>query len=304
MTEEPEEPEEEPEEEAEEEPAAEEAEDEAAEPAAEETEEESFEEDEPEEEFRRTEKKHSRFFSEAFDESAEELAEMKAEPDPRPAQDADIKNRFLGRNSYFVAGIIVLLLALVGLVTFITAVAKAAGGFFSGGSLKNQLEQALYPVAVVDVPSFNEPAELTAEGALSAAIVDILMHDDLSGYTETFDMISVPAEDVLERGRQMFGVDVQTQLDTLHAAGESFVYDAQSNCFNVPAEPMIFSYSPEVKKIQRTGDTYEVTVVYRGDVADWQKNSRNFTSGSSKTMQATIEKKSNGYRIVRLVPAS
>ena len=304
VTEEPEEPEEEPEEEAEEEPAAEEAEDEAAEPAAEETEEESFEEDEPEEEFRRTEKKHSRFFSEAFDESAEELAEMKAEPDPRPAQDADIKNRFLGRNSYFVAGIIVLLLALVGLVTFITAVAKAAGGFFSGGSLKNQLEQALYPVAVVDVPSFNEPAELTAEGALSAAIVDILMHDDLSGYTETFDMISVPAEDVLERGRQMFGVDVQTQLDTLHAAGESFVYDAQSNCFNVPAEPMIFSYSPEVKKIQRTGDTYEVTVVYRGDVADWQKNSRNFTSGSSKTMQATIEKKSNGYRIVRLVPAN
>ena len=159
-------------------------------------------------------------------------------------------------------------------------------------------------MAVVDVPSFNEPAELTAEGALSAAIVDILMHDDLSGYTETFDMISVPAEDVLERGKQMFGVDVQTQLDTLHAAGESFVYDAQSNCFNVPAEPMIFSYSPEIKKIQRNGDTYEVTVMYRGDVADWQKNSRNFQSGTTKTMQATIEKKSTGYRIVRLVPAN
>ena len=286
----------------EEEPAEDEPEEEEAE--AEEPEEESFEEDEPEEEFQRTEKKHSRFFSEAFDESAEELAEMKAEPDPRPAQDADIKNRFLGRNSYFVAGIIVLLLALVGLVTFASAVIKAAGGFFSGGSLKNQLEQALYPVAVVDVPSFNEPAELTAEGALSAAIVDILMHDDLSGYTETFDMISVPAEDVLERGKQMFGVDVQTQLDTLHAAGESFVYDAQSNCFNVPAEPMIFSYSPEIKKIQRNGDTYEVTVMYRGDVADWQKNSRNFQSGTTKTMQATIEKKSTGYRIVRLVPAN
>ena len=272
---------------------------EAARPLAE-----DFSEDEPEEEYARTEKKHSRFFSEAFDESAEELAEMKAEPEPRPAQDADIRNRFLGRNSYFVAGVIVLLLALVGLVTFISGVVKAAGGFFSGGSLKNQLEQALYPVAVVDVPSFNEPAELTAESALSAAIVDILMHDDLSGYTETFDMIAVPAEDVLERGKRMFGVDVQTQLDTLHAAGESFVYDAQSNCFNVPAEPMIFSYAPEVKKIQRTGDTYEVTVVYHGDVADWQKNSRNFTNGTTKTMQATIEKKTSGYRIVRLVPAN
>ena len=102
----------------------------------------------------------------------------------------------------------------------------------------------------------------------------------------------------------MFGVDVQTQIDTQHAASESFVYDAQSNCFNVPAEPMIFSYSPEIKKIQRNGDTYEVTVMYRGDVADWQKNSRNFQSGTTKTMQATIEKKSTGYRIVRLVPAN
>ncbi|MCR5718888.1 MAG: hypothetical protein K6F80_07630 [Oscillospiraceae bacterium] len=256
-------------------------------------------EDEPEEEFERDQQHH--FFKQAFDESAEELAEIKSEPEPKPTQDDDIKTRFLGRNSYFVAGIIVLLLALVGLVTFISAVVKAAGGFFSGGSVKDQLEQALYPVAVVDMPSFNEPAELTAEGALSAAIVDILMHDDLSGYTENFDLICVPAEDVLERGRQMFGVDVQTQLETLHAGGEEFAYDAQSNCFNVPSEPMIFSYAPEVKKIQRNGDTYEVTVIFHGDVASWQSKSRNFTEGTTKTMQATIEKKSTGYRIVRLV---
>lgn len=247
--------------------------------------------------------KRSGFFREAFDESAEELADLKAEPVPEPEREIGVKQRFLSRNSYFVAGIIVFLLALVGLVTLISGLVKVTGGFFSGGSLKSQLENALYPVAVVDVPSFNEPAELTADGALSAAIVDILMHDDLSGYTETFDMISVPAADVLERGREMFGVDVQTQLDTLHAAGESFVYDAQTQCYNVPTAPMIFSYSPEVKNIKRTGDTYEVTVIYHSDVADWQENSRNFREGSTKTMQATIEKKSTGYRIVRLVPA-
>ena len=241
------------------------------------------------------------FFREALDESAEELAEIKAEPIPHPAAETP-KTRFLGRNAYFVAGVLVFLLALVGLITLITYIAKATSGFFSGGSLRTQLESSLYPLAVVDVPAFNEPAELTADGALSAAIVDILMHDDLSGYTESFDMISVPADDVLERGRQMFGVDVQTQLDTLHAAGESFVYDATTGCYNVPVSPMIFSYYPEVKNVQRTGDTYEVTVIFHSDVANWQENSKNFTEGSSKTMQATVEKKNTGYRIVRLVP--
>ena len=271
-------------------------------------EDETFEDDELEDEEFEEEaaaparKKHS-FFRESLDETAEELAEIKAEPVPQPDEEPGVKNHFLGRNAYFVSGILVFLLALIGLITLITGIVRATGGFFSGGSLRSQLEKTLYPVAVVDVPTFNEPAELTADGALSAAIVDILMYDDLSGYTETFDMISVPAEDVLERGRQMFGVDVQTQLDTLHAAGESFVYDATTNCYNVPTSPMIFSYSPEVKNVKRTGDTYEVTVVYHSDVADWQENSRNFREGSSKTMKATIEKKNSGYRIVSLVSA-
>lgn len=248
-------------------------------------------------------KSDNSFFREAFDESAEEIAEMKAEPIPQPGEESSAKPRFLSRNSYFIAGVLVFVLALVGLITVASGIAKAAGMFFGGGSLKNQLQQALYPVAVVDVPAFNEPAELTADGALSAAIVDILMHDDLSGYTETFDMIAVPAEDILERGRQMFGVDVQTKLSTLHAAGESFVYDETTGCYNVPTAPMIFSYSPEIQNVKRSGDTYEVTVVYNSDVADWQEHSRNFTEGNTKTMQATIEKKSSGYRIVRLVSA-
>lgn len=263
----------------------------------EDAEEDDFEEDNP------APKQHSSFFREAFDESAEELAEIKAEPVPQPGAESSVKNRFLGRNSYFVAGVLVFVLALIGLITVISGIAKAAGMFFGGGSLKNQLEKTLYPVAVVDVAPFNEPAELTADGALSAAIVDILMYDDLSGYTETFDMIAVPADDVLERGRQMFGVDVQTQLSTLHAAGESFVYDETTGCYNVPTAPMIFSYAPEVTDVKRSGDAYEVTIVYNSDVADWQEHSRNFTEGNTKTMQATIEKKKDRYRIIRLVPA-
>ena len=243
------------------------------------------------------------FFREAFDESAEELAEVKAEPLPEKSTDAGIKQRFLSRNSYFVVGVIVFVLAVVGLISLISLIAKGAGGFFSGGSLKSQIEKALYPAAVVDIPAFNEPAELTPDGAISAAIVDIMMNDDLSGYSETFDMIAIPAEDVLARARDRFGVDVQSALGTVQAAGETFVFDGSTDCYNVSTTPMIFSYSPEVKSIKRNGDTYEVTVIFHGEMAGWQENSRNFKESQSKTMQATVEKKSTGFRVVRLVPA-
>ena len=248
------------------------------------------------------EPKHG-FFREAFDESAQEVADVKAEPVSHQTG-TGVKQRFMSRNSYFIIGVIVFILALVGLITLFAGLIKGAGGFFSGGSIKKQLEETLYPLAVVDVPAFSEPAELTAEGVVSASIVDILMYDDLSGYTKTFDMVTIPADDILERGRELFGVDVQTSLETLTVAGTEFAYDDKTNSYNVPTTPMIYSYSPEVKSVKRTGDTYEVTVLFRSDVAGWQGNSRNFTEAPSKTMQATIEKKNTGFRVVRLVPAN
>lgn len=249
------------------------------------------------------EKKPGRFssFREALDESAEELAEMKAEP--LPDQTA-AHTQFLKRHWYFLAGILCFLLALVGLIATVGWCVNKTKSFFGSSTIKESLEAALYPAAVVDLPAFETPSELQAEPLLSAAMVDILMYDDLTDYPVTFDVISIPANVVLSRAQERFGTDFTTEFTTLHAAGETFYYDSASGCYNVPASPSIFSYSPEVTDIARSGDTYTVAVRFVSDKASWQERSVNFKDENSKVMQATLQKEGDSYRILRLASTS
>lgn len=235
---------------------------------------------------------------EALDETAEELAEMKAEP--LPEQEEGVKIQFLKRHSYFLAGIVCFVFAVIGLVTSVLWCWDKVQHFAGSASLREELADVIYPAAVVDLPAFDSPGELGAESLLSAAMVDILMYDDLSGYPESFDVISVPAGDVLARAQRMFGAEIRTEFGTLHIAGETFYYDSESGCYNVPVSPVIFSYSPEVTDIKRNGDVCTVTVLYHSDLAKWQERSENFDGGSEKTMQVTLLKSGDSYRITKI----
>ena len=238
---------------------------------------------------------------EALDESAEELAEIRAEPIPEVPESAPAaKLRFWRRNSYFVVGILCFLLALVGLVSCVRAGMRWTSRFMGGDSLRSTLEAALYPAVVVDLPAFENVDELPAENALSAAIMDILMYDDLSGYSRSFDMLTIPETDVTDRAERIFGKRYEAG-NSLHAAGETFYYDSENSCYNVPASPVIFSYFPEVDSIRRSGDTYVASVRYCSDTAQWQSRSENFSDYGEKTVEVTLEETDDTYRIVRMV---
>lgn len=234
---------------------------------------------------------------EALDESAEELAEMKAEPLPGK-HDGSMKNHFLKRHWYFLAGILCFLFALVGLVTCVGWGIGKVRHFVGSATIRQGIEDVLYPIAVVDLPAFETSDELDAGGLLSAAMVDILMYDDLSVYPVNFDVISIPANDVLARAQRRFGTAFSTEFTTLYAAGETFYYDAASGCYNVPTAPVIFSYAPEVIKLQRNGDIYTASVRCVSDKASWQEHSVNFKSDSEKYIEVTLEKNGDSYRIL------
>ncbi len=247
------------------------------------------------------EKKFRSVWQEALDETADELAEIRAEPMPEP--DETPRTHFLKRNTYFIAGLVCFGLAVVGLVTLVRAGIGWTRGFIGGNSLREEIEDALYPAVVVDLPAFEEAAELPADNALAAAMMDILMHDDLSGYTVDFGMLTIPEADVTARAEKMFGVSY-TPEGMLYAAGETFYYDSENSCYNVTDSPVIFSYAPEAEEIRRSGDIYTVTVHYRSDTAQWQEHAGNFGTDNEKTMQATLQKDGDGYRITRLVNAA
>ncbi|MBR1458330.1 MAG: hypothetical protein IJ595_03005 [Oscillospiraceae bacterium] len=234
----------------------------------------------------------------ALDEDADELAEMKAEPLPEPEEHEG--QHFLHRNSYFVVGVVCAVLAVVGLVTCVSSLLGWIGGFAGGGSVRDEITDVLYPVAVTDMPAFEAVGDIDDSYFLSAAMMDILMYDDLSVYPANFDVISIPLQDVLLRARRMFGAEYSPVPVTLRIAGEFFYYDEDIHSYNVPQSPAIFAYAPQIPKIQRSGDVYTVDVLYVSDSAQWQEHSSNYTAQNEKEMQVVLEKKNGVWRIVRI----
>ncbi|MEE5993373.1 MAG: hypothetical protein V3G42_09045 [Oscillospiraceae bacterium] len=232
----------------------------------------------------------------AFHASAEELARMRSET---AVMRGSSFHGFWKRNSYFIIGALCLLLAVIGLISLIRWVAGLAGSFVGGASTKNEIEQALYPVAVVDMGAFESNDSLNAERMFPAAIMDIIMHDDLSNYDVNFEIVSISGDIVAQRANQMFGV-MSEERPNIKAAGESFYYDAVTGCYNVPENPSIFSYSPEIEEIRRDHDTYTCIVRYKGDTAGWQERSDNYINGSEKRMLITVTKENDYFRIDKI----
>ncbi len=236
----------------------------------------------------------------ALDESAGELAEIRAEPVMDEEDSPRSRKRFWKRNRYFTVGVLCTVLAGVGVVTCVVYGVRAVQQFAAGSSLSTKLETALYPVAVVDLAPFENVSEANAEGMLSAAVISMIMYEDLSEYPCSFDMLTVPAADVRAKAADMFGAEPAGEMTTLRAAGELFFYDEMSDSYNVPESPVIFSYSPSVQEIQRDGNgDYVVVVDYIGDVAGWQEKSGN-AADQKKTMEITLHPVGDDYQFVRI----
>ncbi|HAJ98089.1 MAG TPA: hypothetical protein DCO72_10185 [Ruminococcus sp.] len=235
------------------------------------------------------------FHYSAFDASPDELAEMRNETDVVRSASGG----FWKRNSYFVVGALCFLLAVIGLISLVRWLAGVAGGFMGGASTKKDIEQALYPVAVVDMGAFDSPDSLNAEQMFPVAIMDIIMHDDLSNYEVNFEIVSISGDIVAERANQLFGV-MSNDRPNVKAGDESFYYDAVTGCYNVPEKPFIFSYFPEIEDIQRNDNTYTCTVLYKGDTAGWQERSDNYVSENEKKMLITVTKMEDYFRIDKI----
>ncbi len=242
----------------------------------------------------------------ALDQSAQELADVKAEPLPSESEQeaSSGTRRILRRRTYFTVGILCSVFALAGIAACTVLAVKAVRSFAGSSGLKNELEDVLYPVAVVDLPEFETPSDAAPETLMSAAIIDLLMYGDLSQYPEVFDMISIPAEDVHGCAERMFGIEITEDPETLIAAGELFFFDQTTGCYNVPAAPVIFSYAPDIQEIRRSEDTYTVTVAYRADTAQWHERSENFSWSGEKTMEITLHKIDGEYQITRIMNVS
>lgn len=205
----------------------------------------------------------------------------------------------LKRRLYTAFGVLFTVLAIIGLISSVKFGIAKLQSFTSGESKKDGFIDVIYPAVIMDIESFNTPTELPSEQVITAAIWSIVMSaDDMDKYDKTFDVISVPAVDVEAYAAKLFGDNLPTlSHETVGAGDLKFYYNEETKRYNIPVNPISFTYDPKITSVSKNGNDYTVRVDYYKELPSWMEKSENFTNEVSKTVEFRLAEKDGSYTI-------
>ena len=239
-----------------------------------------------------------RMFDEALDETNEELAEFTAE---QPEPDAPIENpEGIRRKLYYLFGIVLSLLAIVGLVSTVNFSVRVVKNFADNTQQKNEFAKFIYPIVICDPAPFNQTVKLRNDTMLTAAIWDIILYEDKSKYEADFDMIIVPEVDVEQHATKLFGPGLSFEHLSLLNADVQFYYDESIKSYRVPSNPKYFTYSPYIEEVSKVGDRYTLVVGYVSPTPAWLTLTSDDEPEPEKYVEYVVSKRSNEMTLVAI----
>jgi len=231
----------------------------------------------------------------ALDEDINEIEEIAAEPEAkRPSKR---KNSFK-RNMYFSLGVFVSIMSVIGIVFSVNFCVNTVKRIADNTDQKDKFSRMLFPVVVVDPPTFSEGEKLPVEIMLTAAVWDIIINEDKSVYNNEYGYITVPASDVEVHATKLFGTELSFAHQTLGDPEMYFVYDESINSYLIPVSPHYLPYTPTVESITKISDKkYELKIGCNSLVKSWLPES---SGEPEKIMKYTLIKNGNNYNIVAI----
>lgn len=237
-----------------------------------------------------------------LDEDPDEIIDERSEK----AEDDEIDVRLRKNNSgkikkriYAFMGVIFTILAIIGLITVVSHSILYFRNFTAGESKKDSFSDIIYPAVIMDIASFTNPSELTSDQIISAALWSLVMSsDDMEKYEKTFDVISVPAIDIEAYAAKLFGDELPELTHATVGSGElKFYYNEETKSYNVPVNPITFTYKPEIKSVSKNDNEYTLVVDYIKELPAWMTENENFTQKISKTVEFKLTEKNDSYVI-------
>ena len=239
-----------------------------------------------------------KMFGEALDESKEELAEF-AEDQTVP--DAPIANpEGLRRKLYMIFGIVITLLAIVGLFSTISFAVDKVKAFADNTQQKNEFAKFIYPIVICDPAPFDQTVKLRSDTMITAAIWDIILYEDKSKYEADFDMMIVPEVDVEQHGTKLFGNSLHFEHQSILGSGVQFYYDESIKSYRVPSNPKYFTYSPFIEDVSRVGERYTLTVGYVSPTPSWLTLTSDDAPEPEKYVEYVVSKRGNEMTLVAI----
>ena len=212
----------------------------------------------------------------------------------------------VNRKSYFLLGLTVIIMSVIGVISTISFVFREIGDLINQTDRKNEFASFIYPLVLCDPPMFENASGLRGETIITASIWDIILHEDKSKYTSEFDYITVPESDVELHAAMLFGNGLVFEHKSVISADLQFYYSAEMNIYKVPVSPKYFSYSPVVEKIEKKTDSeadiFKLTVGYLSPSPAWLGNDKTDIL-PDKYAEYTLKKENGEYIIISVSPS-
>ncbi len=243
-----------------------------------------------------------RMFDEALDENRAELSELTeapAEPEMPVGNPEGFRRRL-----YMLFGVVVTLLAIVGLVSTVGFAIDKIKAFADNTQQKNEFAKFVYPIVICDPAPFNQTIKLRSDTMITAALWDIILYEDKAKYETEFDMIVVPEVDVEQHCANLFGTGLSVEHQSVLGADIQFYYDETIKSYRIPSNPKYFTYSPYVEEITRVGERYTLLVGYVSPTPAWLTLDENDEPVSDKYMEYVVSKRGDEMTLVAIQESS
>lgn len=240
-----------------------------------------------------------RMFDDALDEKAEEMAEFAAgEPEIEMPVSTDVKGG--KRRLYMLLGIVITLLAAVGLVSTVRFSVDKIKAFADNTQQKTEFAKFIYPIVICDPAPFDQTVKLRSDTMLTAAIWDIILYEDKSKYESDFDYIIVPEVDVEQHATKLFGSGLSFSHESILGPDIQFYYEEEIKSYRIPSNPRYFTYSPYIEDITRVGESYTLTVGYVSPTPAWLTLTSDEAPLPEKYVDYVVSKRGNEYTLVAI----
>lgn len=164
--------------------------------------------------------------------------------------------------TFFVIGLIIIFLAVVGLVNTVKFTANTISDIANQTALKNEFAEFIYPLVLIDAPAFDEIENIPSSVVINAAIWRIIINGNTEKYENDGTYMTVSEIDVESSAAALFGSVVKTEHQTVTSGIDAFEYDEALKSYLVPINLDKNTYWPQISLISSVGDTFTLTVDY------------------------------------------
>lgn len=203
------------------------------------------------------------------------------------------------RSMYFSLGVFVSVMSLIGIIFTVNFSINTVKNIADNTAQKNEFAKYIYPLVVVDAPSFEEGTKPPIEVMLTSAIWNIIINKDKTKYENIDGYITVPASDVEVEATNLFGKGITFTHQTLGDTSLYFDYSEETKSYIVPVSPHYLPYSPKVEDIKKVNDSrFELKVGYYPPVQSWLPAGTKAVP--DKYMTYILEKQGKKYSIISI----